>query len=397
MIYLDYNATTPCDERVVQAMLPYFTEHFGNAASRSHALGWKAESAVVSARETIAQAIGVDPREIIFTSGATEANNLALKGVFHRYQSKGKHIITVATEHKAVLDACAEIEKWGGEITYLEVDETGLIDLEELKNAIRKDTVLVSVMWANNETGVIQAMDEIGKICAEKEVILMSDATQALGKLPIDVKETGVHLAAFSAHKLYGPKGIGVLYVSRSQPRVQLSGQLHGGGHEHGIRSGTLNVPGIVGFGKAVDIASAQIEQEAERLMQLRDLLEDRILTSVEASFVNGHTEFRLPHVSNISFQCVDGQDLMLHLKSALCISSGSACTSASLEPSHVLQALGVGSNRAKGGLRFSLGRMTSRDEIEKTVELVEEAVAQIRSRSPLWDLYQKGIDIEQL
>lgn len=397
MIYMDYNATTPCDERVVQAMLPYFTEHFGNAASRSHALGWKAESAVEEARATIAEAIGAEAKEIVFTSGATEAVNLAIKGVFRKYHTKGKHIITMTTEHKAVLDTCADIERMGGEITYLGVDEKGLIDLDELRNAIRKDTILVSVMWANNETGVIQAMDDIGKICQEKGVLLMSDATQALGKIPLNVKKAGVHLAAFSAHKLYGPKGIGVLYISHRKPRVQIAAQLHGGGHENGMRSGTLNVPGIVGFGEAVKLACAEMDREDARLRRMRDRFEEELAAQVEAVFINGKPDQRLPHVSNMSFKCLDGQDLMLHLKRSLCISSGSACTSATMQPSHVLQAYGMGKGLARGGLRFSLGRMSSEREIEEGLGLVVKSIQTLRSRNPVWEMYKKGIDIDSL
>ncbi len=397
MIYMDYNATTPCDERVVETMLPYFSQHFGNAASRSHALGWKAESAVEEARRSIAQAIGAEPSEIVFTSGATEGNNLALKGVFQKYQTKGKHIVTMSTEHKAVLDACEQIEKVGGEITYLGVDKDGLLDLDELRKSIREDTVLVSVMWANNETGVIQPMEEIGKICDEKKVLLMSDATQVLGKIPVDVKKAGIHLAAFSAHKLYGPKGIGVLFVNQQRPRVQLASQLQGGGHERGMRSGTLNVPGIVGFGKAVNLALESMDTETIRLERMRNHLEEEILHRLESAYINGKQDRRLPHVSNISFKCLDGQDLMLHFKQYLCISSGSACTSASLEPSHVLHAYGIGRALAKGGLRFSLGRMTTDNEVEEAIDLVVSGVDSLRSRSPVWEMYKKGIDIDNL
>lgn len=397
MIYMDYNATTPCDERVVETMLPYFSQHFGNAASRSHALGWKAESAVEEARRSIAQAIGAEPSEIVFTSGATEGNNLALKGVFQKYQTKGKHIVTMSTEHKAVLDACEQIEKVGGEITYLGVDKDGLLDLDQLRKSIREDTVLVSVMWANNETGVIQPMAEIGKICDEKKVLLMSDATQVLGKIPVDVKKAGIHLAAFSAHKLYGPKGIGVLFVNQQRPRVQLASQLQGGGHERGMRSGTLNVPGIVGFGKAVNLALESMDTETIRLERMRNHLEEEILHRLESAYINGKQDRRLPHVSNISFKCLDGQDLMLHFKQYLCISSGSACTSASLEPSHVLHAYGIGRALAKGGLRFSLGRMTTDNEVEEAIDLVVSGVDSLRSRSPVWEMYKKGIDIDNL
>ena len=341
-IYLDYNATTPCDPRVVDTLLPFFYERPGNAASRNHPFGWEAEDSVTTAREQIAELLKVETKEIVFTSGATESDNLALKGVFEMYRRKGKHIITVTTEHKAVLDTCKYLEKHGGEITYLEVDKEGLIDLEELANAIRKDTILVSVMWANNESGTVQQMKEIGKICEEKGVLFFSDATQAVGKIPVHPKELGIHLLAFSAHKMYGPKGIGALYVCRTRPRVKVTEQMNGGGHEEGMRSGTLNVPGIVGFGKAAAIAQEEMEQDALRLSKLRDKLEKALLENVEASFLNGSVEHRMPNITNISFQHVDSEGLLMTFNQNIAVSTGSACTSASLDPSHVLVAMGI-------------------------------------------------------
>jgi len=358
-IYLDYNATTPTDPEVVDAMLPYFYERPGNAASRSHAWGWMAEEAVDQARRRLAALIGVQAEEIIFTSGATESDNLAIKGVFEMYHRKGRHIITVKTEHNAVLDACYAIEKKGGEVTYLEVDEKGLINLEELEAAIRTDTILVSVMWANNETGVIQPMKAIGDICQQHDVLLMSDATQAVGKIAVDPIAAGVHLLAFSAHKMYGPKGIGALYVRKRHPRVKLSAQIHGGGHEKGMRSGTLNVPGIVGFGQAAVLAGKNMKEESPRLSQLRDRLEQQLLAGMEESYVNGHPQGRLPHVTNLAIRHVEAEGLMMTLKHDLAIASGSACTSASLEPSHVLLAMGLSEDMAHCSIRISLGRYT--------------------------------------
>jgi cysteine desulfurase len=392
-IYLDYNATTPTDPRVVEAMLPYFYERPGNAASRSHAWGWMAEEAVDQARQQIAQLIDVEAEEIVFTSGATESDNLALKGVFEMYHKKGRHIITVKTEHNAVLDACYAIEKKGGEVTYLEVDQHGYIKLNELEAAIRPDTILVTVMWANNETGVIQPMKEIGEICEKHGVLLMSDATQAVGKIPVRPREAGVHLMAFSAHKMYGPKGIGALYVRKRNPRVKLTAQIHGGGHEKGMRSGTLNVPAIVGFGKAAEIAQKEMQEESNRLGQWRDCLEKTLLESIEASSINGDTgKARLPHVSNLAFRHVEAEGLMMSLKHHLAISSGSACTSASLEPSHVLLAMGMDEDRAHSSVRISLGRYTTKEEVEKAAQHIVEAVEQARSISPVWMMFKEGM-----
>lgn len=336
LIYLDNNATTPCDPRVVDAMVPYFYEKHGNAASRSHQFGWEAEDAVDYAREQIAALLNVEDKEIIFTSGATESNNLALKGVFEMYARKGNHIITLETEHKAILDTCKHLEKAGAEITYLKVQEDGLVNLSDLEAAIKPTTILVSIMWANNETGVIQPMREIAQLCEKHGVLFHSDATQAVGKIPTHPREIGVHLMSFTAHKMYGPKGVGALYVSRKNPRVKVTAQIDGGGHERGMRSGTLNVPGIVGFGKAAEIAKNEMQQDAERLSKLRDKLQNA-LTQLEETKVNGNVESRMPHVTNISFKHVEGEGLMMTFNQNIAVSSGSACTSASLEPSYVL------------------------------------------------------------
>ncbi len=396
-VYLDNNATTPTDPRVVEAMLPYFYQMPGNAASRNHPFGWEAEEAVDYAREQIAALINVDPKEIIFTSGATEADNLAIKGVFEMYHSKGNHIITVKTEHKAVLDTCKKLEKEGAEVTYLDVKGDGLIDLGELEAAIKPNTILVSVMWANNETGVIQPMKEIGEICARKGVLFFSDAVQAVGKIPVNPKETGVHLMAFTSHKMYGPKGVGALYVSRKSPRVKVTAQMDGGGHERGMRSGTLNVPGIVGFGKAAEIAKAEMFQDAERLSKMRDRLEAAFKNSLEEVYVNGNVNSRMPHVTNISFKHVEGEGLMMTFNQNIALSSGSACTSASLEPSYVLVALGLGDDLAHSSLRFSLGRFTSDEDIDYVVDKVSAGVNHMRDLSPIWEMYKEGIDLNSV
>ncbi|MBB4078969.1 cysteine desulfurase [Lewinella aquimaris] len=397
LIYLDNNATTPTDPRVVDAMIPYFYENPGNAASRNHPFGWAAEGAVDTARKQIADLINVDEREIIFTSGATESDNLAIKGVFEMYQRKGNHIITAKTEHKAVLDACGKVEKMGGSVTYLNVDREGLINLEELEAAITDKTVLVSIMWANNETGVIQDMKAIGEICAKHGVLFMSDATQAVGKIPVDPKEVGVHLMAFTSHKMYGPKGVGALFVNRKNPRVKVTSQMDGGGHERGMRSGTLNVPGIVGFGKAAEIAKAEMASDAERLSRLRDKLESALTGMLEESYVNGSREHRMPHVTNISFKHVEGEGLMMTFNQNIAVSSGSACTSASLEPSYVLVALGLGDDLAHSSLRFSLGRFTTEEDIDETIAKVAEGVNHMRDLSPIWEMYKEGIDIDAI
>ncbi|HNA65479.1 MAG TPA: IscS subfamily cysteine desulfurase, partial [Saprospiraceae bacterium] len=393
-IYLDNNATTPCDPRVVEAMLPYFYEHPGNAASRSHPFGWEAEDAVDHARKQIATLISADEKEIIFTSGATESDNLAIKGVFEMYSRKGNHIITCTTEHKAVLDSCKNLEKKGAEVTYLQVNREGLIDLAELEAAIRPTTILVSVMWANNETGVIQPMEEIGKICARHGILFMSDATQAVGKIPVNPRACGVHLMAFSSHKMYGPKGVGALYISRKDPRVKVTAQMDGGGHERGMRSGTLNVPGIVGFGKAAEISMNEMQQEGIRLSALRDKLENGFKSRLEEVYVNGSAEHRMPHVTNISFKHVEGEGLMMTFNQQIALSSGSACTSASLEPSYVLVALGLGDDLAHSSLRFSLGRFTTEEEIDQAIDAVAAGVNHMRDLSPIWEMYKEGVDL---
>lgn len=395
-VYLDNNATTPVDPRVVEAMLPYFTEHFGNAASRNHPYGWAAEEGVDYGRNQVAKLIGANPKEIIFTSGATESDNLALKGVFEMYSRKGNHIITVNTEHKAVLDTCKHIEKKGGEVTYLSVKDDGMLDLDELKAAIKPNTIMVSVMWANNETGVIQDMEAIGKICAEAGVLFFTDATQAAGKVPIDVQKMGIHLLAMSAHKMYGPKGIGALYVRRRNPRVKVTAQIHGGGHERGMRSGTLNVPSIVGFGKAAEIALAEMEMEGKRLAKLRDRLETELL-KIEETYLNGHVKNRMPHVTNISFKHVEGEGLMMTFNKQLSVSSGSACTSASLEPSYVLLAYGLGSDLAHSSIRFSLGRFTTEEDIDLTIAELKRGTQHMRDLSPIWEMYKDGVDLDSV
>jgi cysteine desulfurase len=397
LIYLDNNSTTPTDPRVVEAMLPYFHQFHGNAASRNHPFGWVAEDAVEKARQQIADLINVDSREIIFTSGATESDNLALKGVYEMYSRKGNHIITLTTEHKAVLDSCKKIEKMGGEVTYLEVNGDGMVNLQDLENAIKENTILVSVMWANNETGVIQPMKAIGEICARKGVLLMSDATQAVGKIPVDPKATGVHLMAFTGHKMYGPKGVGALFVNRKSPRVKVTSQIDGGGHERGMRSGTLNVPGIVGFGKAAELAKNEMAAEAVRLSKLRDKLESAFKSNLEEVYVNGNVEHRMPHVTNISFKHVEGEGLMMTFNQNIGVSSGSACTSASLEPSYVLIALGLGDDLAHSSLRFSLGRFNTEEDIDIAIKQVTEGVNHMRDLSPIWEMYKEGVDLESV
>ncbi len=396
LIYLDNNSTTPTDPRVVEAMLPYFHQHPGNAASRNHPFGWAAEEAVDYAREQIADLISVDTKEIIFTSGATESDNLALKGVFEMYRRKGNHIITLKTEHKAVLDACNHLEKQGAEVTYLDVNREGLVDLAELEAAIKPETILVSIMWANNEIGTIQPMKEIGAICEKHGVLLMSDATQAVGKIPVNPKETGVHLMAFTGHKMYGPKGVGALYVSRKKPRVKVTAQMDGGGHERGMRSGTLNVPGIVGFGKAAEIAKKEMADDAIRLSKLRDKLESELM-KLEEVYINGSKEHRMPHVTNLSFKHVEGEGLMMTFNQNIAVSSGSACTSASLEPSYVLIALGLGDDLAHSSIRFSLGRFTTEEDVDYAIKALTEGVNHMRELSPIWEMYKEGVDLDSV
>ncbi|MCS7078040.1 MAG: IscS subfamily cysteine desulfurase [Bacteroidia bacterium] len=395
-IYLDNNATTPLDPRVLEAMIPYFTEKFGNAASRNHSFGWEAEEAVDYAREQVAKLINANEKEIVFTSGATEAINLAIKGVAEMYEKKGDHIITVVTEHKAVLDSCKHLERLGKKVTYLPVNKEGLIDLNQLADAITDKTILVSVMYANNEIGTIQNIREISKIVRSRGVLFMTDATQAVGKIPVDVEADGIDLLAMSGHKIYGPKGVGALYVRRKNPRVKVTAQMDGGGHERGMRSGTLNVPGIVGLGKACEIAQQEMPTESVRLAKLRDKLEHALTTTIEETYVNGSREHRLPHVSNISFNFVEGEGLMMGIKN-IAVSSGSACTSASLEPSYVLKALGVNDELAHSSIRFGLGRFTTEEEIDYTIPYVQQAVARLREVSPLWEMFKEGVDFSKV
>jgi cysteine desulfurase len=380
-VYLDYNSTTPCDPRVVEAMLPYFTLKFGNAASRSHARGWEAEEAVELAREQIAALVGAEPKEIVFTSGATEADNLAIKGVYEAYAAKGNHMITLTTEHKAVLDSCRHIERLGGEVTRLGVNDEGLIDLNDLEAAIRPTTILIAIMFANNEIGVIQPVRDISAIARKRGVPFFSDATQAVGKVPVDVNADGIDLMALSAHKLYGPKGIGALYVRRRSPRVRLTAQMDGGGHERGMRSGTLNVPGIVGFGKACALCAQEMETDRQRIAPMRDRLEQTLLT-LDGALVNGSREFRLPQTTNISFAGVDGDALLAGLGKNVALSSGSACTSASMEPSYVLKALGLEDRLAHASLRLGLGRFTTDEEIDYAIGEIGKTVGRLRENS---------------
>jgi cysteine desulfurase len=377
-VYLDNNATTPTDPRVLEVMMPYFTEHFGNAASRNHSFGWEAEEAVNYAREQVARLIGADTKEIIFTSGATEAVNLALKGAYEMYASKGNHIITVSTEHKAVLDTCDHIEKLGGEVTYLPVNSDGLIDSKALEAAFKPSTILVAVMYSNNEIGTIQPIKEIATITKKHGVLFFTDATQAVGKIPVNVMSDGIDLMAFSGHKMYGPKGVGALYVRRKNPRVKITAQIDGGGHERGMRSGTLNVPGIVGFGKACELCMLEMENDSQRLSKLRNKLETALI-KLEETFVNGSREYRMPHVTNISFKYVKGENLLIAINKNIAVSSGSACTSATLEPSHVLKAIGLADDLARSSLRFSLGRFTTEEQIDYAIEQVSNTFLKLR------------------
>jgi cysteine desulfurase len=393
-IYLDYSATTPVDPRVVDAMIPWLREHFGNPASRSHAWGWEAEEAVEKARQQVADLIGADPREIIWTSGATESDNLALKGAAHFYQTRGKHIITVKTEHKAVLDTCRELERQGFEVTYLDVMENGLVDLNRFKEALRPDTILASVMLVNNEIGVIQDVAAIGAICRERGIIFHTDAAQATGKMPIDVSKLPVDLMSLASHKTYGPKGIGALYVRR-KPRVRIEPQMHGGGHERGMRSGTLPTHQIVGMGEAFRIAKEEMGTEIERTRMLQQRLL-RGLSDIEQVFINGDLEHRVPHNVNASFNFVEGESLIMGIK-GVAVSSGSACTSASLEPSYVLRALGRSDELAHSSLRMTIGRYTTEEEIDYAVATLKDRVAKLRELSPLWEMYKDGVDISAI
>jgi cysteine desulfurase len=378
-IYLDYNSTTPCDAGVVEAMLPYFIQSFGNAASKTHSYGWQAEEAVEFAREQIAGLIGSETKEIVFTSGATEAINLALKGIAETYVSKGNHIITSNIEHKAVLDTCRHLEKQGVEITYLPVSSEGLISPQQVEEAIRPNTILIAVMYANNEIGSINPVREIGGVARKHNVLFLTDATQAIGKIPVSVNEDNIDIMAFSSHKIYGPKGIGALYVRRKNPRVKLIAQIDGGGHERGMRSGTLNVPGIVGFGKACEICMNEIEKDSQQVQKFRDKLENALLNLGDV-YINGSKQYRLPNVSNLSFKNVEGQALMMSINKEIAVSSGSACTSASLEPSYVLRALGLEDELAHSSIRFSLGRFTTEEEVDYSIQQVSKAVIQLRA-----------------
>lgn len=390
-IYLDYSATTPVDPRVAEKMIPYLTEKFGNPASRSHSFGWEAEKAVEEARSQVAALVNADPKEIVWTSGATESNNLAIKGAAHFYKGKGKHLITVKTEHKAVLDTCRELERQGFEVTYLGVKENGLLDLDEFRAAIRPDTILASVMFVNNEIGVIQDIPRLGEICREKGVLLHVDAAQATGKVDIDLSRLQVDLMSFSAHKTYGPKGVGALYVRR-KPRVRLEAQMHGGGHERGMRSGTLATHQIVGMGEAFRIAREEMHTETERVRMLRDKLLKGLM-DIEEVYVNGDLEQRVAGNLNVSFNFVEGESLIMAIKD-LAVSSGSACTSASLEPSYVLKALGRNDELAHSSIRFTIGRFTTEEEIDYAVRLLHEKVGKLRDMSPLWEMYKEGIDL---
>jgi cysteine desulfurase len=395
-IYLDNHATTPMDPRVVDAMLPYFTKYFGNAASRNHEFGWVAEEAVNKARKQIASLIGASDREIIFTSGATESDNLAIKGIAEMYAEKGNHIITAVTEHKAVLDTCKKLEKHGYRVTYLPVKGDGLIDLDMLKESITDKTILVTIMYANNEIGVIQPVAEIGKICREKGVIFHTDGVQAIGKVPVDVNKDNIDLMSITAHKIYGPKGVGALYVRRKNPRVQISAIIDGGGHERGMRSGTLNVPGIVGLGKACAIAMEDMPKESCHLAGLRNRLRDSIMSRLDEVYINGSMEQRLPGNLNISFAYVEGESLLMGIND-IAVSSGSACTSATLEPSYVLKALGTGDDLAHSSIRFGIGRFNTEAEVDYVADRVVETVQRLRELSPLYEMAKEGIDLKSV
>ncbi|MEZ5403054.1 MAG: IscS subfamily cysteine desulfurase [Bryobacteraceae bacterium] len=395
-IYMDNHATTPVDPRVLDTMLPYFKEHFGNAASRNHAFGWEAEEAVETARKQIAALIGANPKEIIFTSGATESDNLALKGVAEMYAERGNHIITAATEHKAILDTCKRLEKHGVRVTYLPVRQDGLVDLDMLREAFTDKTILVSIMYANNEIGVVQPIREIGKMCKEKGVLFHTDAVQAVGKVPVNVIEDNIDILSLSAHKMYGPKGVGALYVRRKSPRVQLTAQMDGGGHERGMRSGTLNVAGIAGLGKACALAHAEMAEEGKRMAYLRDKLKDRLLAELDETFINGSMEHRLPNNLNISFAYVEGESLLMGIND-VAVSSGSACTSATLEPSYVLKALGAGDDLAHSSIRFGLGRFNTEEEVDYVAEKVIGVVKKLRELSPLYEMVKEGVDLSKV
>jgi len=395
-IYMDNHATTPADPRVVQEMLPYFTEKFGNAASRNHSFGWAAEEGVELARERVAKVIGATAKEIVFTSGATESNNLAIKGVAEMYREKGNHIITAVTEHKAVLDTCKRLEKYGYRVTYLPVQKDGLIDLEDMKRSIDEKTILVSIMTANNEIGVLQPVAEIGKICRERGVIFHTDSVQAFGKVPLNVNEMNIDLMSISAHKVYGPKGVGALYVLRKNPRVQLAPLIDGGGHERGMRSGTLAVTNIVGLGKAAELAMQEMPQETKHLLALRDRLKDKIFAELDEVYINGSMEHRLPGNLNISFAYVEGESLLMGIND-VAVSSGSACTSATLEPSYVLKALGTGDDLAHSSIRFGIGRFNTEAEVDYVADKLINVVKRLRELSPLYEMAKEGVDLKKV
>jgi cysteine desulfurase len=395
-IYMDNHATTPVDPRVLEAMLPYFNDKFGNAASRNHEFGWVAEEAVENARGQIARLINATPKEIIFTSGATESTNLAIKGAAEMYREKGNHIITQVTEHKATLDTCKRLEKYGYEVTYLPVEKDGRINLDDLRRAITPKTILISIMYANNEIGVLQPVEEIGKIAKEKGVFFHVDAVQAVGKVPVDVQKEGIDLMSISGHKIYGPKGVGALYVRRKNPRVQLAAIIDGGGHERGMRSGTLNVPGIVGLGKACEICQKEMAAEGERMRGLRERLKDAIFSQLDEVFINGSMVHRLPNNINISFAYVEGESLLMGIND-VAVSSGSACTSATLEPSYVLKALGVGEDLAHTSIRFGLGRFNTEEEVDYVANRVIDTVKRLRELSPLYEMAKEGVDISKM
>jgi cysteine desulfurase len=395
-IYMDYHATTPVDPRVLEAMMPYFTQVFGNAASRNHPFGWEAEEAVEKARKQVADLIGANAKEVIFTSGATESNNLAIKGVAEMYREKGNHIITCVTEHKAVIDTCKKLEKQGYRVTYLAVQKDGRISLDELRAAITDKTILITIMSANNEIGVLQPIAEIGAIAKEKGILFHTDAVQAAGKVPFNVNDLKVDLVSLSAHKMYGPKGVGALYVRRRNPRVLLSEQISGGGHERGMRSGTLNVTGIVGLGKAAELCKAEMASDAERLRQLRDYLNEQLHKNLDELYINGSMEHRLPHNLNISFAYVEGESLLMGIND-VAVSSGSACTSASLEPSYVLKALGAGDDLAHSSIRFGLGRWTTKEEVDYVIAKLTNVVQRLREMSPLYEMVKEGVDLSKM
>jgi cysteine desulfurase len=395
-IYLDYHATTPVDPRVLEAMLPYFHDRFGNAASRNHPFGWEAEEAVEKARKQVADLIGANAKEIVFTSGATESDNLAIKGAAEMYREKGHHIITCVTEHKAVIDTCKRLEKEGFRVTYLPVQKDGRINLDELRAAITDKTILITIMSANNEIGVVQPVAEIGTIAKEKGILFHTDAVQAVGKIPFSVNDLKVDMASMSAHKMYGPKGVGALYVRRRSPRVLLAPLIDGGGHERGMRSGTLNVPGIVGFGKAAELCKQEMEQDTKRLSALRDRLNQRLHKGLDEIYINGSMEHRLPHNLNISFAYVEGESLLMGIND-VAVSSGSACTSASLEPSYVLKALGAGDDLAHSSIRFGLGRWTTEEEVDYVADKLTTVVTRLREMSPLYELAKEGVDLSTM